>query len=157
MNKIWLSRYPADVPADIDPDRYASLVDMFEHAVTRYQDCPAFISMGKTITYGELDARSRAFAAYLQQALNLQKGERVALMMPNLLQYPVAFLQFKLILQVGGKCPTTRVQLAEGHRLPHVDEGGPVCIARYRELEHLNQRGIAIGIDIRRDIRRIAG
>ncbi|MDX5626766.1 MULTISPECIES: long-chain-fatty-acid--CoA ligase FadD [unclassified Brenneria] len=90
MEKIWLSRYPADVPADIDPDRYSSLVEMFELAVTRYADRPAFINMGKAMTFGELDARSRAFAAYLQNQLKLQKGDRVALMMPNLLQYPVA-------------------------------------------------------------------
>ncbi|MEC5341644.1 long-chain-fatty-acid--CoA ligase FadD [Brenneria populi] len=90
MDKIWLSRYPADVPADIDPDRYSSLVDMFENAITRYADRPAFINMGTEMTFRQLDERSRAFAAYLQNRLKLQKGDRVALMMPNLLQYPVA-------------------------------------------------------------------
>ncbi|MCG8709926.1 long-chain-fatty-acid--CoA ligase FadD [Brenneria sp. 4F2] len=90
MKKIWLSRYPADVPADIDPDRYSSLVEMFENAATRYADRPAFINMGEVMTFRTLEARSRAFAAYLQNQLKLQKGDRVALMMPNLLQYPVA-------------------------------------------------------------------
>ncbi|MDY4313861.1 long-chain-fatty-acid--CoA ligase FadD [Pectobacterium actinidiae] len=90
MEKIWLSRYPADVPAEIDPDRYSSLIDMFENGVRRYADRPAFINMGEVMTFRKLEERSRAFAAYLQNQLKLQKGDRVALMMPNLLQYPVA-------------------------------------------------------------------
>ncbi|MBS0847120.1 long-chain-fatty-acid--CoA ligase FadD [Citrobacter sp. JGM124] len=90
MNKVWLNRYPADVPAEINPDKYQSLIDMFEQAVARYADNPAFVNMGHTITFRTLEARSRAFAAYLQQGLGLKKGDRVALMMPNLLQYPVA-------------------------------------------------------------------
>ncbi|WP_338556317.1 long-chain-fatty-acid--CoA ligase FadD [Erwinia sp. E_sp_B01_3] len=90
MNKVWLNRYPADVPAEISADRYTSLIDLFEHAATRYADQPAFINMGQTMTYRKLEERSRAFAAYLQQGLGLKKGDRVALMMPNLLQYPIA-------------------------------------------------------------------
>lgn len=90
LEKIWLSRYPADVPAEIDPDRYSSLVEMFENNVRRYADRPAFINMGEVMTFRKLEERSRAFAAYLQNQLKLQKGDRVALMMPNLLQYPVA-------------------------------------------------------------------
>ncbi|PVF10417.1 long-chain-fatty-acid--CoA ligase, partial [Yersinia pestis] len=83
-----LKRYPADVPAEIDPDRYSSLIEMFENAALRYADQPAFINMGEVMTFRKLEERSRAFAAYLQQGLGLQKGDRVALMMPNLLQYP---------------------------------------------------------------------
>ncbi|WP_157868021.1 long-chain-fatty-acid--CoA ligase FadD [Erwinia billingiae] len=90
MNKVWLNRYPADVPAEITADRYTSLIDLFEHAVKRYADQPAFINMGQAMTYRKLEERSRAFAAYLQQGLGLKKGDRVALMMPNLLQYPIA-------------------------------------------------------------------
>ncbi|MGL4487644.1 MAG: long-chain-fatty-acid--CoA ligase FadD [Yersinia sp. (in: enterobacteria)] len=90
MEKVWLKRYPADVPADIDPDRYSSLVEMFERAALRYADKPAFINMGEMMTFRQLEERSRDFAAYLQQGLGLQKGDRVALMMPNLLQYPIA-------------------------------------------------------------------
>ncbi|WP_407339904.1 long-chain-fatty-acid--CoA ligase FadD [Dickeya ananatis] len=88
--KIWLARYPVDVPAEIDPDRYASLIELFEQAVARYADQPAFINMGEVMTFRRLEERSRAFAAYLQHQLKLKKGERVALMMPNLLQYPIA-------------------------------------------------------------------
>ncbi|WP_409160737.1 long-chain-fatty-acid--CoA ligase FadD [Pectobacterium sp. B2J-2] len=90
MEKIWLSRYPADVPAEIDPDRYSSLIEMFENSVRCYADRAAFVNMGEVMTFRKLEERSRAFAAYLQNQLKLQKGDRVALMMPNLLQYPVA-------------------------------------------------------------------
>lgn len=90
LKKVWLNRYPADVAAEINPDRYQSLVDMFEQATSRYADQPAFMNMGEVMTFRKLEERSRAFAAYLQQGLGLQKGDRVALMMPNLLQYPVA-------------------------------------------------------------------
>ncbi|ACY58742.1 long-chain-fatty-acid-CoA ligase [Yersinia pestis D182038] len=90
LEKVWLKRYPADVPAEIDPDRYSSLIEMFENAALRYADQPAFINMGEVMTFRKLEERSRAFAAYLQQGLGLQKGDRVALMMPNLLQYPIA-------------------------------------------------------------------
>ncbi|MFK8257062.1 long-chain-fatty-acid--CoA ligase FadD [Erwinia sp. AnSW2-5] len=90
MHKVWLNRYPADVPADINPDRYSSLIDLFEHAVLRYATQTAFINMGQSLSFQQLDDRSRAFAAYLQQGLGLKKGDRVALMMPNLLQYPIA-------------------------------------------------------------------
>ncbi|MGE9549987.1 long-chain-fatty-acid--CoA ligase FadD [Erwinia amylovora] len=90
MNKVWLNRYPADVPAEISADRYTSLIDLFEQAARRYADQPAFINMGQAMTFRQLEERSRAFAAYLQNGLGLKKGDRVALMMPNLLQYPIA-------------------------------------------------------------------
>lgn len=90
MDKPWLSRYPKDVPETINPDQYPSLVEMFEQSVHKYADQPAFMNMGAVMTFRKLEERSRAFAAYLQNDLKLKKGERVALMMPNLLQYPVA-------------------------------------------------------------------
>ncbi|WP_150105788.1 long-chain-fatty-acid--CoA ligase FadD [Pantoea sp. At-9b] len=90
MTKVWLKRYPPDVPAEITADRYTSLIDLFEHAATRYADQVAFMNMGQPMTYRQLDQQSRAFAAWLQQGLKLKAGDRVALMMPNLLQYPVA-------------------------------------------------------------------
>ena len=90
MEKVWLKRYPADVPAEIDADHYSSLIEVFENAAARYADQPAFINMGEVMTFRKLEERSRAFAAYLQNELGLKKGDRVALMMPNLLQYPIA-------------------------------------------------------------------
>lgn len=90
MDKVWLNRYPEDVPAEINPDQYPSLVEMFEQSVQKYADQTAFINMGQVMTFRKLEERSRAFAAYLQNELKLKKGDRVAVMMPNLLQYPIA-------------------------------------------------------------------
>ncbi|WP_295899580.1 long-chain-fatty-acid--CoA ligase FadD [uncultured Vibrio sp.] len=90
MENPWLSRYPEDVPAQINPDQYTSLVEMFEQSVQKFADQPAFMNMGSVMTFRKLEERSRAFSAYLQNELKLKKGDRVALMMPNLLQYPVA-------------------------------------------------------------------
>ena len=89
MEKIWLQSYPAGIPAEIDIDHIPSLVALFEDACRKYADQVAYISMGKEMTYRELEEASKAFAGWLQ-AKGLKKGDRVALMMPNLLQYPVA-------------------------------------------------------------------
>lgn len=90
MEKVWLKRYPPDVPADINPDQHRSLVEIFERSCCQFGRRQAFACMGRILTYKELEQKSRAFAAYLQQDLKLAKGERVALFLPNLLQYPVA-------------------------------------------------------------------
>ncbi len=89
MDKIWVKSYPSGVPADISIDHVPSLVALFEDACRKYADKMAYVSMGHEMTYGELDRLTRDFAGWLQ-SLGLQKGDRVALMMPNLLQYPVA-------------------------------------------------------------------
>ena len=89
MDKIWIKSYPSGVPADISIDHVPSLVALFEDACRKYADKMAYVSMGQEMTYGELDRLTRDFAGWLQ-SLGLQKGDRVALMMPNLLQYPVA-------------------------------------------------------------------
>ncbi|MCK1422550.1 long-chain fatty acid--CoA ligase [Bradyrhizobium sp. 180] len=89
MERIWLKQYPPGVPADIEPTQYASLVDLLEESFTRFADRKAFICMDKSISYRDLDQMSVALAAYLQ-GRGLQRGARVALMMPNVLQYPVA-------------------------------------------------------------------
>jgi len=89
MERIWLKQYPAGVPADIDVNQYASLVDLLEESFKRFADRKAFICMDKSISYRDLDDMSRALGAYLQSR-GLQRGARVALMMPNVLQYPVA-------------------------------------------------------------------
>jgi long-chain acyl-CoA synthetase len=86
----WLSRYPAGIPAEIDTRAHRSLKDVLAASCQRFAALPAFASMGTTISYRELDQQSRAFAAWLRQKAGLRAGERVALMMPNLLQYPVA-------------------------------------------------------------------
>jgi len=88
VEKIWLKHYPKGVPAEIDVNEYASVRDVFEESVAKYAARPAFSCMGKAITFAELDTLSRAFGAYLQD-IGCTKGTRVALMMPNILQYPV--------------------------------------------------------------------
>ena len=90
MEKIWLKAYPEGVPADINPDHYRSLVHVLEHSCDTFADRPSYMNLGHSITYAELDKLSQAFASYLQNTLHLKKGDRVMLMMPNLLQYPVA-------------------------------------------------------------------
>lgn len=89
MEKIWLQSYPEGVPATVDLDTYASVADLFAQGVAKYRDKVAYVSMGVSLTYGEVDRLSRDFAAWLQSVLQLPKGARVALMMPNTLQYPV--------------------------------------------------------------------
>lgn len=89
MERPWLKHYPPGVPAEIDPSRYPSLVAMLEESFQAHAAKEACVCMGKTLTYAELDAASRAFAAWLQSK-GLQRGARVAIMMPNVLQYPVA-------------------------------------------------------------------
>ena len=88
MEKIWLKHYPKGVPAEIDINTYASLRDVFEEACTKYGPRKAYTCMGKSITFSELDTLTYAFGAWLQSQ-GCKKGSRVALMMPNILQYPV--------------------------------------------------------------------
>jgi long-chain acyl-CoA synthetase len=88
VKKIWLDHYPPGIPADVDVSAYGSVRELFEESMRKFADRPAFTCMGKSITFGELDVLTRAFGAYLQ-GLGCGKGTRVALMMPNVLQYPV--------------------------------------------------------------------
>jgi long-chain acyl-CoA synthetase len=90
LDRNWLNHYPPGVPADIDPDAYPSLKEAIEEAFSSYRTQPAFSNMGATLTYAQLDELSRAFAAWLQHKSGLVRGDRVALMMPNILQYPIA-------------------------------------------------------------------
>lgn len=90
MEKIWLNRYPPGVPAEIDTQQFRSVGHLFEQTVRRFGTRTAYINMGRGLSYEALDQLSRQFAAYLQSDLRLPRGARVALMMPNVLQYPVA-------------------------------------------------------------------
>ena len=89
-DRPWLQSYPQGVPADIDPDEYRSIAAVFAASASRYADRPAYRNFGKELTYAEVDALSAQFAAYLLGELGLKKGDRVAIMMPNCLQYPIA-------------------------------------------------------------------
>lgn len=89
MERPWLQNYPNGVPANIDPEAYPSLVAMFDETFKKYKNLPAFTCMGKTLSFGQLDKLSLDFGAYLNSR-GLEPGDKIALMMPNLLQYPIA-------------------------------------------------------------------
>ncbi len=88
----WLKNYPAGIPAEINLYDYPSLLELFEDSFSKHGDLVAYENMGAQITYGELDILTKDFAAFLQEGLGLQKGDRIAIQMPNLLQFPVAFI-----------------------------------------------------------------
>ena len=92
MNKIWLKNYPQGTPAEIDPDQYTSILDLLDKTFAKFGDKPAFHNLGCSLSFAELDLQSRAFAAFLQGLPGMVKGERVAIMSPNLLQYPVVLV-----------------------------------------------------------------
>src|SRR5574343_225077 len=89
MEPIWLKHYPAEVPREINTSLYPSLVDLLDTSFKKNADKAAYLMMGKSVSFAQVDEASRALAAYLQ-GLGLEKGDRVALMLPNLFQYPVA-------------------------------------------------------------------
>ena len=90
QDRPWFKSYPENMPHEIDLDEYRSIISVFDTAVGRFKAKPAFSNLGKTLTYAEIDTQSRQFAAYLLGDLKLKKGDRVAIMMPNCLQYPIA-------------------------------------------------------------------
>ncbi len=134
IDKIWLASYPLGVPAEINPQRYSSLVALFEHSVERFADQGAFSSFGETLSYAELDRYSRAFAAFLQHGLGLGKGQRIALMLPNILQYPVAlFAALRAGLVVVNTNPMyTSRELA--HQLKDADVSAIVVLENFAHV-----------------------
>lgn len=89
MEKVWLKNYPEGVPETIDPNDYESLGDMFQHSANKFRERPAYSNLGRTLSYDDVDKMTRDFAAYLTQVAGLKKGDRIAIMMPNILQYPI--------------------------------------------------------------------
>jgi long-chain acyl-CoA synthetase len=125
VEKIWLRSYPKGVPAEIDVNEYASVREVFEESCSKFATRPAFTCMGKTLTFAELDTLSAAFGAYLQGA-GCKKGTRVALMMPNILQYPVCLFG---VLRAG--CTVVNVNpLYTARELEHqlTDSGADVIV-----------------------------
>ncbi|MBP8097713.1 MAG: AMP-binding protein, partial [Arenimonas sp.] len=90
VDKFWLKQYPPGVAAEVDINAYASIREILESSCRRFGDLPAYSNMGTSIRYRDLDELSRDFGAYLQRVAGLHKGDRIALMLPNLLQYPIA-------------------------------------------------------------------
>src|SRR3984893_9451404 len=124
-------------PADIDPDRYASLRDIFEEACAAHRHSPAFTNMGATLSYAQLDELSRAFAAWLQKKSGLVPGDRVAIMMPNILQYPIALFG---TLRAGMVVVNTN-PLYTARELEHqLKDSGEKCIVIIENFAHVLQQ-----------------
>jgi long-chain acyl-CoA synthetase len=140
MSKPWLASYPAGVPAEIDPSRYASIAQMADESFRKFADRTAYVQMGRGLTYGELDAKSTAFAAWLQQRAGLKRGDRVAIMMPNVLQYPIALFG---VLRAGGTVVNTN-PLYTARELQHqlVDSGAEIIVI-LENFAHVLQEVIA--------------
>ncbi len=126
LDRPWLSSYPKNIPANINVDEFPSIVSVLKNACDKYSDHPAFSNMGKTITYAEVDRLSTQFANYLLYELKLKKGDRVALMMPNILQYPVAIFG---VLRAGLTVVNTN-PMYTARELKHqlVDSGAKVIV-----------------------------
>ena len=134
MEKIWLNSYPPGVPEDVPESKFRSLREMFEHSFQAFPDHPSFTNMGTTISYRELDELSMQFACYLQKTLGLTRGERVAIMLPNLLQYPIAMCgAFRAGLVVVNVNP-----LYTARELKHqLMDSGARCIVILENFAHI--------------------
>ena len=88
--EFFQERYPEDYPKTVDVNQYSSVIEIFNEFVKKFADKPAFTCLGQSMTYRELDEKSAAFASYLQSSTSLKAGDRIAVMLPNVLQYPVA-------------------------------------------------------------------
>src|SRR5271155_266494 len=139
MERIWLKSYPEGVPAEINPNAFRSLSDVFAASVARYRDQTAFISMGRALTYGELDEKSRAFGAYLQSVVRLPRGARVALMLPNLLQYPIAMFGALRAGYVVVNCNPLYSPRELGHQLA---DSGAEAIVVLENFAHTIEKAI---------------
>ena len=121
----WLASYPAGTPAEIDPDQYRSVVALLEECCDRFRHRPAFTNMGRSITYGDLDRLSATFASFLVNDLKLAKGDRVAIMMPNLLQYPIVLMA---VLRAGLTVVNTNPMYTPRELKHQLDDSGASAI-----------------------------
>ena len=134
MERIWLKTYPPGVPSEVDPSVHPSLKHLFESACRKYAGAPAFTNMNATLSYSQLDEVSRAFAAWLQQKSGLQPGDRIALMMPNILQYPIAMFG---ALRAGLTIVNTN-PLYTAHELEHqLKDSGAKAIVILENFAHV--------------------
>jgi long-chain acyl-CoA synthetase len=146
VEKIWLKSYPPGVPAEIDPAQYQSLNQLVEKGLTDFADRVAYVQMGKEITYRQLDSLTRDFAAWLQNEAGLQKGDRVALMMPNILQYPIAIFG---VLRAGMVVVNTN-PLYTPRELEHqLKDSGAKAILILENFAHVLQ-GVIAQTDVRK-------
>jgi long-chain acyl-CoA synthetase len=139
VERTWLQQYASGVPTDIDPGEYPSLRELFEEAVTTHGNKPAYTNLGATLTFAQLDALSKAFAAWLQKKSGLVAGDRVALMMPNILQYPIAlFGALRAGMVVVNVNPLYTARELE-HQLK---DSGAKCIVIVENFAHVLQQAL---------------
>ena len=139
MSKPWLQSYPPGVPAEIDSTRYASIAQMADESFSKFAERTAYVQMGRQLSYGELDAKSKAFAGWLQHKAKLQRGDRVAIMMPNVLQYPIALFG---VLRAGGTVVNTN-PLYTARELEHqLKDSGAEVIVILENFAHVLQEVI---------------
>ena len=139
MDKIWLSSYESNIPAEAKVDRFASLVEMFDESVRKFADRPSFHNLGRTLSFAELDRLSRAFAGFLQQR-GLAPGERIALMLPNLLQYPVALFG---ALRAGLVVVNTNPQYTARELKHQLTDSGATAVVVLANFAHVLQQVLA--------------
>ena len=134
MDKVWLKSYPPGIPEELSDPPYRSVRDLFEQAFEKYPDNAAYTNMGRTLSYAELDRMSMQFACYLQKTLGLVRGERVAIMLPNILQYPVVMCGiFRAGLVVVNVNP-----LYTARELRHqLKDSGAKCIIILENFAHI--------------------
>lgn len=137
MEKIWLNNYPKHVITEINPNAYESIVDLFEQSVSKFSQKIAFENMGTTLTYAELDNKARIFAAYLQQTLHCKPGSRIALMMPNLLQYPICLFG---ALRAGLVVVNVNPQYTAREFLHQVNDAGVETVVVLENFAHTVQQ-----------------
>ena len=140
MEKIWLKHYPAGVPADVDVHELGSLSEVLRRSCQRFGERPAYSNMGHAISFAQLDRASRDFAAYLRGDLGLEKGERVALMMPNLLQYPVALLG---VLRAGLVVVNVNPQYTAPELEHQLKDSGAAAIVVLENFAHTLEQALA--------------
>lgn len=136
MEKIWLKHYPPGIEAEVDVQAFASLNEVLRHSCERFAQLPAYSNMGASISYAELEQSSRDFAAYLQNTLGLHKGERVAIMSPNLLQYPVALFG---VLRAGLVAVNVNPQYTASELEHQLKDSGAVAIVVLENFAHTLQ------------------
>jgi len=136
MKPLWLNHYPPGVPAEVNVREFASLSEVLQRSCQRFGDKPAYSNMGATMSFAELDRASRDFAAWLQQTLGLQAGDRVALMMPNLLQYPVALFG---VLRAGGVVVNVNPQYTAPELAHQLKDSGAMAIVVLENFAHTLQ------------------
>ena len=140
MDKIWLRNYPSGVPAEIDPARYRSLKQLFEESFEKFRTRPSYTNMDVTLTYDDMDELSRRFAVWLQKVAGLRKGDRVALMMPNILQYPVAIFG---VLRAGLTVVNTNPLYTPRELEFQLKDSGAKAIVILENFAHVLQEVIA--------------